>query len=228
MRLSGIGLAVVIAALTLGVGCGRRSQYRTLPRNVRESVHRDYPDCRGRDMRGADLGDGRYRVVACGLDVIYECSAGPHSRWRTCHLAGGAPGASVVYASGGEVPLAYQQPAPAAPTATAVVTVDPMAPPPQPAAPTPSAAAPTAPTPGGEQVELALRGWLDTQRATILGCTGTPAALVEVAWTADGVPTIALGGEMHGTPAEACVVRSLPRVQLQNAGGPGALRHVIQ
>lgn len=200
------GLAMfVIAAVS---ACGARSPYRVLPRNVRASVERDFPDCRGREVRGVDLGGSRYQVVACGLDVVYACAA---DRRRDCQMEGTGV---VAVSGGGEVPAAYAQPQPQ---------------PVQVLQTTPTQTAEPAPAqPSREQVEQVIRTWLDTQRATILGCTQTQAALVEVQWTAEGAPTIALGGEMHGSPGETCVVQRLAGVQFQNVGTAGELRHVIQ
>ena len=236
-----VGLAVAMAALAIGTACGGR--YRGLPRNVRESVHRDYPDCRGRHVRGEDLGGGRYHVVACGLDVVYACATGPHSRWQGCQMegngvvvaGGGQPIGVVVVTSGREVPPAYAQAQPQplvlqtqpAEAQTVQTQTQPAQTQPaqtQPAQPAQQAAA----QPSTEQVEGVIRQWLDSQRATILGCTQTQAALVEVAWTDAGVPTIALGGEMHGSPGEGCVAQQLAGVQFQNVGRAGQLRHVIQ
>ena len=227
-----VGLAVALAAFAIVItACGAGRRYRVLPRNVRESVHRDYPDCRGRHVRGENLGGGRYRVVACGLDVVYACATGPHSRWRGCQMegsgvvvAGAQPvGVVVVTTTGGEVPPAYTQPqvmvleTQPAPAQSQPPTVQAEAAPQQPAA-----------APSSEQVEGVIRQWLDSQRATILGCTQTQAALVEVSWTDAGVPTVALGGEMHGSPGESCVAQQLAGVQFQNVGRAGQLRHVIQ
>ncbi|UJR85423.1 hypothetical protein [Sandaracinus amylolyticus] len=200
------GLAMVVIATVSA--CGARSPYRVLPRNVRESVQRDFPDCRGRDVRGLDLGGSRYQVVACGLDLVYACAA---DRRRDCQIEGTGV---VAVSGGGEVPAAYAQPQPQ-PMPVLQTT------------PTPTAQ-PTTTTPSREQVEQVIRAWLDTQRGAILGCTQTQAALVEVQWTAEGTPTIALGGEMHGSPGETCVVQHLAGVQFQNVGAAGELRHVIQ
>jgi len=223
---------VVALASVASAACGSRStqvEYPVLPRNVRESVHRDHPDCRGREIRGLDLGNGYYRVLACGLDVVYVCPVGPHSRWRPCYpdTRGGA-----ATAAGSSQP-------------TSVIIVTPNA-----TSDTASAAqgtqsagvagasssgpiagggdATTSPVPTREEVEIAIRQWLDANRATILGCTGTAAAVVEVRWNAHGTPTIRLEGSLHRTPGERCVIQALSNAQFQVGGQAGRIQHVVQ
>jgi hypothetical protein len=211
-----VGIAVV--GIT-AIACAR---YPVLPRNVRESVHRDHPSCGGRHIRGLDLGGGRYQVLGCDLNVVYVCPTGPHSRWRACmpeQTAGGYAAATspaqpvtIVVTGGVQGPQTIQSyPAQPAPQA---------APPPAPAQ---AWAAPTA-----EQIEAGVGQWIDSHRAEILACTGTPAALVEVTWDATGIPAVALGGEMRGSPGEPCVAQVLSGVQLNVAGQPGSIRHVVQ
>lgn len=62
-----------------------------LPRNVRESFHRDHPECGSRDMSGTDLGAGRWSVQGCGSSGVYVCRTGEHSRWHLCELESAAP-----------------------------------------------------------------------------------------------------------------------------------------
>ncbi len=230
MRMATVFGAVVLSFLA--IACGHRgprtASYPVLPRNVRESVHRDYRHCAGRDVRGMDLGNGQYRVLACGLDVVYACPIGRHSRWQTCQQAGGGMamvgaqpvtgGATVtVYTVDGSGSVATTaQPAVVATPAPAPATVQPTAP------------ATTGPVPTPEQVEAGVRQWIDSQRASILACTQTQAALVEVSWTTTGTPSVALGGELHGTPGEGCVATALSGVQFNSGGQAGALRHVVQ
>ena len=238
-------LSLVAFALTACHRRGGRPDARTglalMPRVVRESVHRDYAYCGGRDVRGIAMGNGQYRIVACGLDVVYQCPVGRHSRWRRCDRVGTVAAATV--------PASYAQPAPAPAAASGgtvtVITVTgsaggqvyttdgsagATATATAPAATAPAATAPTtsAPAPTREQVETGIRGWLDSQRTAILSCTQTEAALVDVAWTAEGTPGIALGGELHSTAGEQCVVAALGGVRFNTGGTEGTLRHVIQ
>lgn len=214
-----VGTAIVLGAMALGtVACGRGDGLRRLPRYVATSVQRDFPDCRGRHVRGRELGGGRYEVVDCGMNVVYACPRHA-ARWRGCELE--QQQAQPVYAV---VQQPQQQQGVVVVTAggqatgqTATVLVPP---PPQDTA--------GAQTPQQQATEATVRQWLDGNRGPILQCTQTQAALVEVVWTAEGVPTVALGGEMHGTPGEQCVVQALGSVQFQNTGGPGQVRHVIQ
>lgn len=91
----GVGAIVFVIGLAALGGCGGRAN---LPRNVRESAHRDFPNCRGRDIEGEvlDVAQNTYLVNACGVQVVYVCPTGAHSRWRRCErvdpTAGGAVG----------------------------------------------------------------------------------------------------------------------------------------
>lgn len=198
-----------------------------LPRNLRESVHRDHPTCRGRGIRGREIGPGQWEIDVCGAALAYYvCPTGPQSRWRRCTQQPAT--------SGGQVVAAQPQPTyvvvtgGAQGTQTIVAAAAPAAAAPAPtSAPAPSASPPAA-APTMEQIEAAVRQWLDSHRAEILACTRTAAALVEVRWNAQGVPSVALGGEMHGSAGEPCVVQALSGVQFAVAGQAGAIRHVVQ
>ncbi len=74
-------LTIVIATLCIASACARGF---VPPRNARESFHRDYPMCRGRDIGGDFLAPGQYRMYGCGYEGMYVCPTGPHSNWRTC------------------------------------------------------------------------------------------------------------------------------------------------
>lgn len=78
-------LLLVAAAVSLGAGCGASDGLQSLPRYVARSMQRDFPECDRRDVRGIDLGGGRYRVVSCDMDVVYVCPTA-HARWRGCQL----------------------------------------------------------------------------------------------------------------------------------------------
>jgi len=215
--LRGLGLALLV------VGCGGS---RGMPRALSASIARDYPGCVGVPMRAVVLDPMHYEVLGCGIDVVYTCPRGARGRAAACGQVGpmgGGPAAAQPYVlvqggtSGAETipppPPAYvgaAAPAPAAPVQpTAQVTVE-------------------APPPTMDQIEAAVAQWLDQNRAAILGCTRTPAALVEVSWTAAGATSITLGGEMHGSPGEPCVVQALGSVRLHVGGQAGQTRHVVQ
>jgi len=227
----------MVAATAIACGGG----YPLLPRNVREAVHRDHPSCRGRHIRGLDLGDGRYQVLGCDLNVVYVCPTGPHSRWRTCapeQTAGGyavatapAQPVTIVVTGGAQGPQTIQSyPAQPAPAPYQAQPAPAQAAPAQaaPAQAAPAQAAPATAVPTAEQIEAGVGQWIDSHRAEILSCTGTPAALVEVSWDATGIPVVALGGEMHGSAGEPCVAQALSGVQLNVGGQPGSVRHVVQ
>lgn len=233
-RWVGIALVAVTA-----VACG--SRYPLLPRHVRNAVHRDHPTCRGRHIRGLELGGERYQVLGCDLNVVYVCPSGPHSRWGTCvpePTAGGYAAATapaqpvtIVVTGGAQGPQTIQSyPAqPAQPAYPAQAEPAQTYPPAQPAQAYPAQQPPAAyaaPTP--EQIEAGVAQWIDSHRAEILACTGTAAALVEVTWDATGIPVVALGGEMRGSAGEPCVAGVLSGVQLAVAGQPGSVRHVVQ
>ena len=223
-----VGVAMVVVT---AIACGGR--YPLLPRNVRESVHRDHPTCRGRHIRGVDLGGGRYQVLGCDLNVVYVCPTGPHSRWQSCmpeQTAGGyavatapAQPVTIVVTGGVQGPQTIQS-YPAQPAQAQAQPPQAYAAPQAEAAPQAQAAG--VPTP--EQIEAGVGQWIDSHRAEILACTGTPAALVEVAWDATGIPAVTLGGEMRGSQGEPCVAGVLSGVQLNVAGQPGSVRHVVQ
>lgn len=208
------GALLVLGAVALGtVACGRGDGLRRLPRYVTTSVHRDFPDCGRRDVRGRDLGGGRFEVVGCGMDIVYACPRHA-ARWRGCELEQQQQPAYAVV----QQPM-QQQPQGAVVVVTAGGQVEQQ----QQVLVTPQAQ-----TPQQQATEATVRQWLDGSRAQILACTQTQAALIEVTWDATGVPTIMLGGEMRGTPGENCVRQQLGAVQFQNTGGPGQVRHVIQ
>ena len=219
-----IGTMTVVA-----LACG--SGGRVLPRYMRASVERDYPACRGR-VRGYELGNMQYRVTSCGLDVVYQCPGGRQECYQIGQTAGGyatqypaqpqQQGAGVIVVTGGvsgsETITAY----PAQPVQTDAQQVQA-----QPATTT-TTAQPAAAAPTREQVEAGVGQWVDSHRAEILSCTGTPAALVEVTWDASGTPVVALGGEMHGSTGEPCVARVLSGVVFNTGGQAGSIRHVVQ
>lgn len=221
-----VGIAVLAIA---SIACGSRGP-RVLPRTVRLSVQRDYPDCRGRDIRGYELGSHRYQVTGCGLDVVYLCPG----RRRPCvpeqaagaYVVAAPPSAAIGVivvtggASGPETIQTYPAQYPAG-TASAGATAAATAS----AGPTSSPAPASAPS--REQIEAGIGAWIDTHASEILQCTGTQAALIEVRWDASGAPAIALGGEMHGSPGEPCVQRVLSGVQLNVGGQAGSVRHVV-
>lgn len=204
----GVCVGAVIALGT--IACGRGDGLRRPPRYVATSVNRDFPQCGRRDVVGQDLGGGRFRIVACGMDVVYACPA-QAARWRGCNLEQQQMGYAVVQPQQQQVTVVSA----GGDQGTATVLVPP---PPQ----------ATAQTPQQQATESTVRQWLDGNRATILACTQTQAALIEMTWTAQGVPTISLGGEMQGTPGEQCVRSQIGSVQFQNTDGPGQLRHVVQ
>jgi hypothetical protein len=72
-----------------------------------------------------------------------------------------------------------------------------------------------------------LRAWLDAQRDAILTCTERTSVAVTARWDATGTVTVALGGELAGTPAEGCV-RSAVGAQQVPAGAAGEVRHLVR
>lgn len=213
--------AIAVAVAIVAVACGA-AQYegRTLPRNVRSAVQRDFPGCGGRHVRGEHLGGGRFHVLSCGLNVVYQCRRG---RWGGCQLEQQMVVATAQPQAAGTVVVMGT-----APQGGLVITETQPAQQGQVVQAQPAQAQPVAPTPEDDPVAIAVRGWLDAQRATILGCTQTQAALIEATWSAQGAIAVQLGGEMHGTPGEQCVVQHLSGVQLQNVTTAGTVRHVIQ
>ena len=201
-----VGVAMVVVT---AIACGGR--YPLLPRNVRESVHRDHPTCRGRHIRGVDLGGGRYQVLGCDLNVVYVCPTGPHSRWQSCmpeQTAGGyavatapAQPVTIVVTGGVQGPQTIQS-YPAQPAQA-------QAQPPQAQAyAAPQAQAAGVPTP--EQIEAGVGQWIDSHRAEILACTGTPAAWLTSERSAlDGA---ALRGRMLPHVGHAQGVRASPPI----------------
>ncbi len=72
-----------------------------------------------------------------------------------------------------------------------------------------------------------LRTWLDTQRDAILTCTARTTVAVTARWDATGTVTLALGGDLAGTPAEGCV-RSAVGAQHVPAGAAGEVLHLVR
>lgn len=211
-----VSTALVLGTMALGtVACGRGDGLRRLPRYVTTSARRDFPSCGRGAVRGRELGGGRYEMIDCGVQVVYACPRHA-ARWRGCELE---QQAQPVYA-------VVQQPQPQ--QGVVVVTAGGQAEQPATVLVPPPPQDPSTQTPQQQATEATVRQWLDGNRAAILQCTQTQAALVEVTWTAEGIPSVMLGGEMHGTPGEQCVVQALGSVQFQNTGGAGQVRHVIQ
>lgn len=72
-----------------------------------------------------------------------------------------------------------------------------------------------------------LRTWLDAQRDAILTCTERANVAVTARWDETGTVTVALGGDLAGTPADGCV-RSAVGAQHVAAGTAGELRHLVR
>lgn len=72
-----------------------------------------------------------------------------------------------------------------------------------------------------------LRTWLDGQRDAILACTQRTNVVVTARWDATGTVTVALVGDLAGTPAEGCV-RSAVGAQHVTAGAAGEVRHLVR
>lgn len=228
-------MMIVGLTLSLATACGARDGFTArLPRNVRESAHRDFPEqCRGRGIRGRELGGGRFEIVCqdAAVHVVYAC---PGSRWGSCvveQTSGGMVAIGpqpqqpvLVQVTGG---VAMQPGTTVQVTSAPSYTTDGTGQPVAQAAVQPTAQ-PAGPAPTMAQIEAGIHGWIDSNRAAILACTQTPAALVDVSWTAQGVPAVALGGEMHGTAGEPCVQQTLANVVFSVGGQAGAIRHVVQ
>jgi len=72
-----------------------------------------------------------------------------------------------------------------------------------------------------------LRIWLDGQRDGILACTQSTNVVVVARWDAGGAVTVALVGDLAGTPAEGCV-RSAVGAQHLAASAAGEMRHLVR
>lgn len=72
-----------------------------------------------------------------------------------------------------------------------------------------------------------LRTWLDAQREAILACTERTTVVVTARWDASGAVSVALVGDLAGTPAEGCV-RSAVGWQRVTPSPAGELRHLVR
>lgn len=90
-----------------------------------------------------------------------------------------------------------------------------------------AAAVPALPPAPPTSDNVPLRAWLDTQRDAILACAERTTVVVTARWDAAGTVTVALGGELAGTPAEGCV-RSAVGAQHVPGGAAGEVRHLVR
>lgn len=77
------------------------------------------------------------------------------------------------------------------------------------------------------EAELAIRRGLDARAADVLACVDRPSVAVRVTHAADGHLTIALSGDLRGSPEEGCVRAALGDVR-GPAGEPGVVLHLVR
>ncbi|AKF09499.1 hypothetical protein DB32_006648 [Sandaracinus amylolyticus] len=78
------------------------------------------------------------------------------------------------------------------------------------------------------EVDSALRGAIEAQRAAILACSGGVAPVAVVTrWGADGAVNVGLGAPHAGSAIEQCARAALGTLQV-TTGAPGELIHVVQ
>lgn len=113
-------------------------------------------------------------------------------------------------------------------------TVAIAAPPPEPEPDAPSAAdlpvsSPAPETQGAEvtAAEAAVRAALDAAHADVLACVARDRVVVRATWDAAGVVSLALQGDLAGSPEEGCVRAALSALSAP-AGAAGTVLHLVR
>jgi hypothetical protein len=195
-----LAIAGLAALCTVGPGCAAWDAEA----QARDSA-REWLDCEEVELEPA--AETAWHASGCGRTVDVACSTSANSphciRVRIASPGGEETAGEEVHASASEP--AHASTTPDATTSTAA------------AEPAPPSAA-----------ERALRAALDARREDALACASRDRLVVSATWTASGEVSLALSGDLAGSPEEGCVRAALGDLRAEGVTAPGTILHLLR